>query len=67
MISGVILVAEVGLFIALHQIIVALRRSQAPSCALLAWGTALVKNATPWRFLLRYPLPPPPLCGYRRS
>ena len=46
------MVAEVGFFIALHQIIVALRRSQAPSCVLLAWGTALVKNATPWRFSL---------------
>ena len=42
------LVAGVGFFIALHQIIVASRRSPAPSlCSLI------------WRFLLAYPLPPP--------
>ena len=106
--NGVLCVREiVGFFIALHQIIVAMRRnyklllwlldlavsaaqkrrtmafclckhSPVPShsrpasvagslLGLLALGTALAKNTTPWCFLLRYPLPPPPQSGCQRS
>ncbi len=56
------LVAEVGFFIALHQIIVVVRRNRRLLLQLLALGTALAKNTTLWCFLLRYPLPPPLRC-----
>ena len=56
-----------GGIIALHQIIVALRRSQAPSCVLLDLEVSAAQKRSTGAFLLAYPLPPPPAAAGGRG
>ena len=54
------LVAEVGFFIALHQIIVVARRNHRLLLQLLDLAVSAAQKRSTGAFLLAYPLPPPP-------
>ena len=54
------MVAEVGFFIALHQIIVVARRNHRLLLQLLDLAVSAAQKRSTGAFLLAYPLPPPP-------
>ena len=53
------MVAEVGFFIALHQIIVVVRRKHSLLLELLDLAVSAAQKRSTGAFLLAYPLPPP--------
>ena len=61
------LVAEVGFFIALHQIIVVARRNHRLLLQLLDLAVSASQKRRTVAFLLAYPLPPPPAAAGGRG
>ena len=61
------MVAEVGFFIALHQIIVVARRNHRLLLQLLDLAVSAAQKHRTVAFLLAYPLPPPPAAAGGRE